>query len=93
MYRLFMSNNAAFWDVFRSRQTSAEFKDLINRLLAEDPTVRPSYAELASFAWVKSSETPNMESVALEIRPPVQRAEHPAKLAIERKNRFRHITK
>ena len=68
-----MNNHEKFWH-FHSRKKpngaaffSAEFMNLINAMIAFDPTQRPSIAEIKSHAWYRG-EVPTHEQVLAEFQ-------------------------
>lgn len=49
---LLKKNYGTYWEQVQASEASAEFKDLIHRLLAHDPEERPSMEKLKLHPWL-----------------------------------------
>lgn len=84
-YKLFCQQNDLFWVKMGTNKPSgvfsAEFKLLINRLLAYDPAKRPTIAEIKASPWCVGTEmTPEEIKIDLEGRKRKVDAEAKAKI-------------
>jgi len=69
-YRMLCLDNEKFWITAENKKPaeifSKEFKDLINKLLAYKPEMRPSIKEIRTHPWYRGSEIP-IEKVKQEM--------------------------
>ncbi len=75
LYRLFCLKNADFWSKAEKKGTfSAEFKAFLNSLLAFNPAIRPTLAELKRNPWF-NGPVPTQAEVKAEIETRKKRVE------------------
>ena len=86
-YRLFVAQNDEFWNLFKTPTISKGLKDTINCLLEHDASMRATLDQVRNLPWYSNRVLARREALEA-IRKMHRPSNHPATLAIERKNRF-----
>ena len=55
-----------FWDYYADRELTEEFQNLIESMLALNPTTRPTMADILAHPWMKGNPETNMKKEDFE---------------------------